>query len=664
MNELWANATEVLRLTHTYLFTRKILTSPPSLIDELRFILDSMRLGIRVHRYPFFLLDYLKTSLTPYATWIPQVYNVSVAEIVQGIISIDEYQKTGILKRYSETVSAAIDLMSKLEESGYKIEGATCKDIAQIHESLKPELRLKYEELQELLYRTFAPAVVEITDMMPKSILSLLSVKPGEAILTELTGPGHDDLSPLSNSILHHKPFLEVEGKFYTFYHSGFDDSIGELIEADLFNKFPEKISEMANMRSKHLENETKELLTAVINPDSVFQNIYYPNPDQTGNLTELDVLLQVDDILFLVEVKAGRLSAPARRGAPKSLEQELSDLIIEGQHQSERAEKYVRSSEEVAFFDETGKRVVCTIKGSEIRKIFRIVVTREQLGWVGAEIACLSILDPDLSKSFPWHVSIDDLRVVVELFKNNEICFIHFLEERLRASSQIKLHQHDEIEHIGLYFKINYYHDYPNDNVDSMLFDASFMKDIDYYFMARQAGETLDVPAQDMPENMRSFIFALEESRLPGRFEFGSLVLSMDSDSREKLNKALEYLNEGQNLGKQRSIRLPFTNKAFGLTIMLGSNSAWREELFRSAAQMEQSRCEHWLVARIASSSKFIINDLQRVNPNKFLASDILRAKTYLEELTRQKIRTEKPRRNDTCPCGSGFKYKKCHGR
>jgi len=663
-DELWSEAIDVIRLTQNYLYTRKTFKSPPSPTDELRFILDGIRLGVRVHRYPFFLLDHLQTNLIPYATWIRQAYNVSVEDIIQGVMKIDKYQKTGVPDRYRTTIAATTALMNKLKERGYAIGSRSPQDVAQIQKALQAEFRAQHEELQELLYKTFTPAVFEITDMMPKPILSLLSVKPGESILTMLTGPGHDDLSPLSDSILHHKPFLEVGGEFYTFYHSGFDDWIGELIEADLFSRFPDKVSEMAKARSNHLETDTKNLLTAVIHPDSVFQNIYYPNPDQAGNLTELDILLQVDDILFLVEVKAGGLSTPARRGAPKSLEQGLSDLIIEGQHQSERAEKYIRSGQEAAFFDETGKNVVCTIKGSEIREFFRIVVTREQLGWAGARIACLSILDPNLSKSFPWHISIDDLRVVVELFKDNEICFVHFLEERLRASSQTKLHQHDEIEHIGLYYKMNYYHEYPNDNLDFISFDSSFMKDIDYYFMSLQAGETPDLPSQDMPSKVRDFVYALKESRMPGRFEFGSMVLSMDSDGREKLRKALDYLDEGQSLGKQRSIRLPFANHSFGITIMHGSNPAWKEELLRSAAQMEQSRCSRWLVTQLTGQSKYVVNNLQRLYPGKFLESDLLQAKTYLEDLTRQKIVTEKPGRNDMCPCGSGIKFKRCHGR
>ena len=74
-------------------------------------------------------------------------------------------------------------------------------------------------------------------------------------------------------------------------------------------------------------------------------------------------------------------MDAAAKRGAPNNLAQALSDLIVEGQRQSERAEKYIRSGEDVAFFDATGKRAIYRVRHSTFRKNFRVVVTREELG-------------------------------------------------------------------------------------------------------------------------------------------------------------------------------------------------------------------------------------------------------------------------------------------
>src|SRR5438067_2386235 len=122
---------------------------------------------------------------------------------------------------------------------------------------------------------TLTPAIFDITDFtsLPKPILSLLSVKPGESVLTTLTGLNHDDLSPLSPSMLHYKPFLETGGRFYTFYHSGFSDHLSDIIESTLFQQRPAQVPVMAKRRSDRLELESKNLLESIVKPDFAFQN-------------------------------------------------------------------------------------------------------------------------------------------------------------------------------------------------------------------------------------------------------------------------------------------------------------------------------------------------------------------------------------------------------
>ena len=668
--EIWKQATKIMKLAREYIFTRKTLTVPPNEIDELRFFLDSRRLAVRVRRYPIFLADYLKTSLIPYGQWIKEIYGVDVDEIIKGLRKIDDYQRTGVLNRYRDAMNAEKAFADKLREKGYAVDpGASEKEIERTREAFTlSEFKDQYAQLQEKLRLTFTPAIFEITDLIssPKSFLSLLSVKPGESILTSLTGPGpdYDDLSPLSTSILHYKPFLEVDGKFYTSYHSGFEDRIAEIIEDDLFRKRPDKIADMAKRRSDRIEADSKNLLASLIKPDFAFQNVYYPNPDKAGDLTELDILLGVDDILFLIEIKAGGFSDPASRGAPKSLEKEFSDLIMEGQRQSERAERYIKSADEVSFFDKTGKNVIQKIRNQNIRRIFRIIITREDLGWVGAKISVLSILDPNLSKSFPWCVSIDDLRVIAELFSDNEIRFIHFLEQRLKASSETVLSQHDEIEHVGLYNKINHYYELPVTGADRMTFDASYMRDIDVYFMEKTAGGSPPIPTQDMPHKMRDFMNALRDSHLKGRFEVGSILLSMDTTGRDEFQKkGLDVLDKRRNEGRQLTFRRPFTQFSFGLSITYADESHWQEELIRSAVQMEQCNCKLWIVVQLKNESLYRINRIEKILPNRFSDSELMPGRLHLESKTRRAVINEKPGRNEKCPCGSGKKYKRCHG-
>ena len=61
-------------------------------------------------------------------------------------------------------------------------------------------------------------------------------------------------------------------------------------------------------------------------------------------------------------------------------------------------------------------------------------------------------MLAPTLSRSAPWHVSLDDLRVIAHLSNDDEIRFAHYLESRLLAAGQTALNQADELKHVGLY--------------------------------------------------------------------------------------------------------------------------------------------------------------------------------------------------------------------
>lgn len=667
-DELWAAAMKVFDLTKTYLLTRRTKNSPPSEIDELRLALDYRRLMVRVRRYPIYFTDHLRDSLSPYEYAIKDAYQIDIEKLIQGLEEINSYQKTGVFDRYQALREATEAITRKLRERGFSI---TSSDMLErddkIREALKaPEFEALHRDVEEKARLTLTPAIFDITEItsLPKVVLSVLSIRPGESVLTELTGPNHDDLSPLSPSPLHHKPFLTKDDRFYYFYHSGFEDRIPEIIEDDLFQRFPDRASSLRRRRDEYLESLATDLLASIIKPDSKHRNVFYPDPDQPGGLTELDALMAADDILFLVEIKAGGFSAAANRGAPNSLYDELSETIGTGQRQSERAERYIRSSDEVPFLDANGKSELLRIKQTDFRRIFRVVITREDLGWVGARISVLSMLDQTMSTSLPWHVSLDDLRIVAELFKDSELRFVHFLEQRLQASHERALRQHDEIEHIALYNKINLYHELPVKGMDRVTFDGSYMRDIDWYFSEKTRGQAPALPMQKIPARVAQFLQTLRDSHLAGRFEVASIILSMDDIGRSQLDDALKHLDSGRDEGKQRSVRLPFTSASHGLTISYAAGQFWDEELIRSAAQMEQSRCVRWLAVQLNRSAPHAVTQIQRILPGRFSERELMRGRAYLEQTVRKTIEARAIGRNDPCPCSSGKKYKKCHGR
>jgi hypothetical protein len=663
---VWRLALDALRLTQQYLFTRKSQTSLPSEIDGLRFVVDHARLGIRIKRYPLFLVDCWRESLQCYEPWIKKVYGIGVDDLIRGFQAIEDYQRRGAIDRYGDFMRATEMLTERLRAKGYVVDpDAADEEVKRTRQALaSDEFREAHTEAEEKARLALTPAIFDITDvsLLPKAVLAVLSVRPGQAALRDSDLTQHDDLSPLATSLLHYKPFLQAGGRFYFFYHSGFEDWSAELIGADLLARRPGEATPIKKRQSDQLERLAGDLMRRVLKPDFVVHQAHYPNPDQPGDLTELDILLGVDDLLFLIEVKSGGLSAASARGAPKSLAGDLSELIIAGQRQSERAERYIRSQRKVAFSDESGKNVIYTLRVADYRRVFRIVVTREALGWVGARLAVLSVLDPGLSRSFPWHISIDDLRAVVELFEGKELEFAHFLDQRLKASAEAALVQHDELEHVALYLKRNQYHQLPVKGVDLVSF-TSYMNDIDTYFTERYSGEAPARPKQKLPPRMSGLLEALAASGLRGRFEAASVLLAMGQAGRDELETNLGTLKDRLSAGRQPSIHMPFGDDSLGISISYASDQNLREELLRCAARMRRGGNTRWLVVHLENHSAYRVKGVHVITPDSFSEAELSHGLAHLETEVTKTTKTRKVGRNERCPCGSGQKYKRCHG-
>ena len=81
-------------------------------------------------------------------------------------------------------------------------------------------------------------------------------------------------------------------------------------------------------------------------------------------------------------------------------------------------------------------------------------------------------------------------------------------------------------------------------------------------------------------------------------------------------------------------------------------------------ASMLEQANCTRWLVVQTAQASRYVVSQIERILPGRFANVDLTPAREYIEQMVQQVIQQRSVGRNETCPCGSGKKYKKCHGR
>ncbi len=665
--KIWLKTKQVLELTNSYLMTKSHKNNPPTAMELISFQMNQENLFVRVKRYPNFQRDYWKSALSPFDAELREIYGIGWEEIVEGLTRVEEFQRFGFAKQYQDAILAGAKAVNETRKQGFDLDTKNPDEIRamQFAKTVQP-LKAYYDDAKVKSMKALSPEAFEITELtgLPINLLSTLSVKPGEEILEKLTGDNHEDLSPLSGSVLHHKPFLEVNGKYYAFFHSGFEDRIAEIIEKDMFDKISNKArrSRLENKRSDYLEEETKDIFDKLLKPEKSFKNLYYKDPD-TSQLTELDHLFISDDVLYIVEEKSGAMSESANRGAIDSLASNLGGLILEGQRQSVRAEKYISSAEEVTFYQEDGATELTKVRRGDFRKVVRVVVTREELGSIGANLSELSEIDDTLSITLPWHVSIGDLRVIAELFNGKPGEFSLFMEYRLEAGATEALSQRDEIDHVALYHKYNQYGGNPFGGADRLTYDGSYTQDIDYYFADKLAGKKPKVPAQKIDPTLKQLVEALESSNLPHRHEAVKSVLFLDTSTRKKLAQMMNKLKGGAEVGRQRSSRIPFSDVNFGQTITFAQGTNFDTELRHSAGQMTLSECERWIVIQLGLKP-FEVKNIVIVQKGDFSDEVIREEIELIDKKMESLIVHTRIKPNESCPCASGKQFKDCHGK
>lgn len=288
-------------------------------------------------------------------------------------------------------------------------------------------------------------------------VVEALSLEFGDNL--DFLNPKYAGL-PLNESISAIKPIIFHEKEYYLFAFNELTRNIFSITEKLILDAdkayYEQKYlgNSYAKSRDNYLENKTSELFEKFITRSQSFLNLKYKpgQLDTAGNKieTELDLLLISENAIYIIEMKAGGLSAPSKRGALKSLTGQLADTIGYGAYQSHRAFKYIKENPAPEFYDSKG--AVITI--DKTKKIFRITITLEHLsGFIASmlELKMLGIVKNEVE--FAWTSSLFDLMIFSEIIEN-ENDFIEYLEKRLPLYNNPNINVDDEIDFLGYFLE------------------------------------------------------------------------------------------------------------------------------------------------------------------------------------------------------------------
>lgn len=622
--------------------------------DLSEYIFDAQLMYfVRGKRYQRFQEEYYKNLLSPHSEVFERLYGISSENLLRGFQDL----------AYALT-QGKIDALERFANCIQQLDQATKHYPDAVTAAQKQEMRSLY-------FSAFSAEqcdVKKVTDW-PDSFIRRFSYAPGE---TSWPDPCGDYCYwPITHLPVQDRPFIRVDNSYYCFDYYTLTDNFYRDIQRMVVADEPSYQEEWNRIQTATSEGLASELFSDLLPGCKCLTNNYYGNKKTR---CENDLIVIYRDVLLVVEVKA---SAFVRTPPLTDYQAHIASykkMIEEADSQCERTIDYLRSCKKFAnLFDSTG-RTVASIDLDKVSDIFALSVTVDNINEFAARAERLSFLN---LKCGAISISIDDLMVYRDYFESPFV-FLHFLRQRREASHNRELALNDELDHLGMYIEYNCY----SKHVDGMprhfkLFFEGFHEDLDDYFQSPIDGSKIK-PQQEYPPLLHKILDYLVNSSTKNPVELSSYLLDLDDETRRRLCDSIQTIVRKQAVTARQTLLHFSGNGPNGAKLSVFVN---QPGLVNPPSFDENKRLALSLLVANDETDRRIISfsfdknrEITSIETKNFTQTDISedeRASLLAFGMSNGNIRVEryisehgKPGRNDWCPCGSGKKYKKCHGQ
>jgi preprotein translocase subunit SecA len=638
-------------------------------LEEFRFRAETLWLNIRGKRYQLHEQEALFDVLRPHSNILLKLFGLDAAELSA------EFDK--ILTRLTHGL---MDISREMKE-------LHAKSIARLDELVAKRQDLDFEALMTKVFEDrdlavqrdkFAGAMfgLDLFDVgkntiLPKTMLDALSYSPGED--AEFFAPGQFAGWPLRIWPIMRRPFIKLGGSTYCFDLFSLFDNIYRVLRRIVVELEP-TYKELWNDGQKAISEELPfTYLTRLMPGARVYRPVYYKWKigHSPAKWHETDGILIYEDHLFVIEVKGGAFTYTSPANDLDAHLASLRTLLQAPARQGSRFADFLESVHEVSIAD-TEHNEIAKLRRSDFRHVTVCTITLDAFTALAARAQHLAPLGIDVGQRPLWPLSLDDLRVYADLF-DNPLIFLHFVEMRVRAGRSDKVDLNDEMDHFGMYITENNYTQYAEEiskNADKMQFNG-YTTPVNEYFGDVLVGEAPPKPRQKMPHRVAEIVDLLGTSNEPHRAELSSFILDGAGAWRDTLASSIENaLKENKELKRARPL------SSYGGMEM--TQFVWSSDAPRNA----EKAIEHTRVVMLADNKadrrlleleydkdgKLFGAHLRHVTLVGMPEVEIERLRAESVALQRRRIASAQAKgkigRNDQCPCGSGKKWKKCHGQ
>ena len=363
----------------------------------------------------------------------------------------------------------------------------------------------------------------------------------------------------LSNPI-HHRPFIILEdGKFFSVIFCIFFHLALGLLE-DLISE-NEKLREKYDSKTKpkYLEDELEHLFSGNFPNAKIFRGSQWKDPSNDTNY-ENDLLVVIDTFALVVEAKSGKVTPPAKRGAPNRLFETLKELIEEPSEQANRFIDYLRNNPGINTFT-TRRGESNIIDSSGIKYYIPIGITLANLGIISSNLK--KITESGITKKkmceLCLSISLTDLELIFEILPL-EAEKVHYFARRREIEEHL-IYEGDEIDLLAFYLDNGFNigdTEYNKELTIEMLLKS---KELDPYFIGIDEGIHASKPELSMTKWWKDLLNTISIRQPKNWIETSFILLNTTKEDQEKFEK---MLNELKNRILRAEVEKPINWVAF----------------------------------------------------------------------------------------------------
>ena len=431
-----------------------------------------------------------------------------------------------------------------------------------------------------------------------------------------------------------------------------------------------------SSIASKHrgafTEDFTAERLALVFGKENVLTNIdIFDGKGKTG---EIDVLVTFGFFAIVVQAKSKKLTIEARKGNGKQLEDDFKKAIQDAYDQAYLCSQLLQK-EGCIFKDKSGNKVKIQC---DFKTIFPICIVSDHFPGLAAQARYFLKYQTTKVIKHPYVMDVFLIDMITEML-SSPLRVLDFLIKRSDYGDSL-LSNH-ELVILSTYIKQNLYFE---EEPELVMLDDDISTDLELAMLARR-------DSHDGEKTPEGFLTFYKNSHIGGIIQcvefsedyclqkLGLHLLSMNSDSINLLNEAISKMIAQFKIDhSHHDITLPLIKEKTGLSFHCNEDdnetaykrlvthchkrkytckaNSWvgccfspTKNIFRFASYHESKWCQSDEMDRLVGDLKPISSEHQIEN---------------IKELSfgsKQKKKSEKIGRNESCPCGSGKKYKRC---